>query len=30
MKIGNKGLFLILVAAGLFWGVMYWMFIADI
>ena len=29
MKISNKGLFLLLIIAGLGWGVIYWMFIAG-
>ena len=29
MKISNKGLFLLLIVAGLVWGVIYWMFIAG-
>ncbi|PRX75533.1 hypothetical protein B0G93_11327 [Bacillus sp. V-88] len=29
MKISNKALFLLLIVAGLVWGVIYWMFIAG-
>lgn len=29
MKIGNKGLFVLLLVAGIIWGIIYWVFLAG-